>query len=108
MWKDILKGRKYYGRGENTLINEVHTGKIVGAKFKKVKELLADEDFDVRFLIEIKLGRTDFRHILTIKAKTFTEFLKELATNITRFEIPFLNRQFNKNKDIIRIYSEDM
>jgi len=108
MWEDILKRRKFYGNRADSLINEVFTGKIVGADFKKVKKLLEDEDLDVRFHVEIQVQRGEFEGLFTIKVKTFSDFLKELSMNIVRKYIRSLNREFDKNKDTIRIYSTDV
>ena len=97
MWEDILKRKKSYTGKLKDLVNEVYTGKIVGADFKKVKQLLADEDFHIRFV-----------HFFTFSARTFMDFLTGLSTTIVGMKIPSLGREFNKNRDIIRIYSDDV
>ena len=108
MWEDNLKRKKSYTGKVQDLVNEVCTGKIVGADFKKVKQLLADEDLDIRFHVELQVERGEFVHFFTFAAKTFMEFLKELATTIVGMKIPSLGREFNKNRDTIRIYSDDV
>ena len=108
MWEDILKRKKSYTGKLKDLVNEVYTGKIVGADFKRVKQLLADEDFDIRFHVELQVERGEFVHFFTFSARTFMDFLTELSKTIVGMKIPSLGREFNKNRDIIRIYSDDV
>jgi len=108
MWKDILKRKKFYASKVDSLVNEVYTGKIIDADFKEVKQLLADEDLTVRFHVEVQVQGGEFTGLFTIAARTFTEFLARLATNLVGTKIPELGREFSKKKDTIRIYSTDM
>ena len=108
MWEDILKRKKFYASKVDSLVNEVYTGKLIDADFKKVKQLLADEDLTVRFHVEVQVQGGEFTGLFTIAARTFTEFLARIVTNLVGTRIPELGREFSKKKDTIRIYSTDM